>query len=205
MNLSKESIGLISGILVAISVIPYAIRTWQCKIRPNITSWSLWSLIGLSLLLTYKSSGAEANVWPAVFGFTNPTLITILAIIKKGEKTRFSALECCCIAISIASLGMWLWLRNNQPLAQCALYVALVADSVAAIPTIAFVLKHPDKDRPFAWGMFALAYILVLFAVPEHTVANDSLPIYMFLASGWITLQLVRFRVRTKTPIIEWI
>ena len=75
--MSAQTIGLLSGSLVIISIIPYAIRVHQGKIRPVLTSWSLWSLIGLALLLTYRSAGAEDNIWPAVFGFTNPTLITI--------------------------------------------------------------------------------------------------------------------------------
>lgn len=205
MNLSKETIGLISGILVVFSIIPYAWRTWQGKIRPNVTSWGLWSIIGLTLLLTYRSSGAEANVWPAVFGFTNPTLITILALIKRSEKTQFNRLEWVCIAICFVSLGMWALMRDNKSLAQYALYVAILADGFAAIPTIAFVLRHPDQDRPLPWAMFAVAYVLSLFAVSEHTVANYALPIYMFLAGGFITWQLARFRLKERMPISQWI
>ncbi|MEK7209134.1 MAG: hypothetical protein AAB677_02655, partial [Patescibacteria group bacterium] len=82
--MSAETIGLTSGLLVVASVIPYSIRTYQGKVQPNLTSWSLWTLIGLALLLTYKSSGAEANVWPAVFGFTNPLLITIIVLRRHG-------------------------------------------------------------------------------------------------------------------------
>lgn len=205
MNFDKETIGLISGILVVVSVIPYAWRTWQGKICPNVTSWGLWSVLGLALLLTYRSSGAEANVWPAVFGFTNPTLVTILALIKRGEKTRFNRLEWACIAICLVSFGMWLLLRHDKHLAQYALYLAIVADAVAAIPTIVFVTKHPDQDRPFAWGMFAIAYILTLFAVPEHTFANYVLPIYMFLGSGFITFQLAAFRLKARIPAVEWV
>lgn len=196
---------MVSGILVAISVIPYAWRTWQKKISPNITSWGLWSAIGLALLLTYLSSGAEANVWPAVFGFTNPTLITILALIKKGERTRFNRLEWTCVAICFVSLGMWAFVRNDKTLAQYALYVAIIADSCAAIPTIAFVIKHPDQDRPFPWVMFAVAYILALFAISEHTVANYILPIYMFLGSGLIAWPLARFRLKERSPVTQWI
>lgn len=205
MHLEKETIGVISGVLVVISVIPYAWRTWQGKIRPNVTSWGLWSLLGLVILLTYRSSGAEANLWPVIFGFTNPVLVTILAVIKNGERTRFNKLEWSCVAICLISLGAWLLLRHDKSLAQYALYLALAADAVAAIPTFVFVTKHPDQDRPFAWGMFAVAYALTLFAVPEHTFANDLLPIYVVLGCGFITMQLAVFRIRTRAPAAEWV
>ena len=41
---------MLSGVLVVISVIPYALRTYQGKTKPNITSWTLWTLIGAALL-----------------------------------------------------------------------------------------------------------------------------------------------------------
>lgn len=196
---------MISGILVVMSAIPYALNTWRGKIKPNITSWSLWSVIGLALLLTYRSSGADANVWPAVFGFTNPLIITILALIRKGEKTRPNKIEWVCIVICLLSLGMWFILRNDQQLVQYALYIAIAADICAAIPTLAFVFKYPEEDRPVPWGMFALAYILALFAVQDHTFANYILPIYMFFGSGTIVFILARVRVKNRTPLHEWI
>src|SRR3954451_2598804 len=52
---------MISGGLVICSVIPYALRTYQGKIKPNVTSWGLWTLIGATLLLTYKSSGRRGQ------------------------------------------------------------------------------------------------------------------------------------------------
>jgi len=53
--------------------------------------------------------------------------------------------------------------------------------------------------------MFAVAYILALFAAPECTVANYILPIYMALGSGFIGWQLVRFRIKNRTPAAQWI
>jgi hypothetical protein len=83
--MNAEIIGWISGFLVMINVVPYGIRVFQGKIHPNLTSWSLWTIIGLALLLAYKSSGAKANFYPAIFGFTNPFLITLLVLRRQGE------------------------------------------------------------------------------------------------------------------------
>jgi hypothetical protein len=104
--LSAQTIGLLSGGLVVLSIIPYSIRVYEGKIRPVPTSWSLWSLIGLALLLTYKSSGAGDNIWPAVFGFTNPTLITILAIRQHERWKKPKRYEWACLAFGIVSLVM---------------------------------------------------------------------------------------------------
>lgn len=204
--MNAEFFGLLSGGLVIVSVIPYALRVHQRKIRPPLTTWSLWSLISLVLLLTYKSSGAEANVWPAVFGFINPILVTILIVTRQRSRlTRPDKVERICIAICVLSLGLWLGVRENRELSQYALYLALVADACAAIPTIKFVWKEPWEDRPFAWGLYAVAYGLGIFAITEHTFANYVLPAYMFLAASGIALPLAIYRWKRRLPITEWV
>lgn len=197
-------IGMISGLSVIISVIPYSIRVYQGKIRPNLTSWSLWTLIGLALLLTYKSSGAGANVWPAMFGFANPLLVTILVLRQHGGWARPNRIEVACLVLGLLSLGFWFGVRENKELSQYALYLAIIADACAAIPTIMFVWTEPDGDRPFAWAFFAVGYGLAIFAITEQTFANYVLPIYMFFGAGIIALPLALHRWRQKAPLSEW-
>ena len=202
---NTELIGMLSGFLIIVSIIPYSIRVWQGKITPKIVSWSLWAFLGLALLLTYNSSGAQDSVWPAVFGFTNPLLITILVIIKKGEFGKTDKLDKFCFAIGLVSIVIWGYLNENKNLVQYALYLTIFADLCAAIPTIIFVWKSPSEERPFAWGLFALAYGLAIFAISEDTVANYTLPLYMFFGSSSITLPLVLYRIKNKIPLKEWI
>ncbi len=204
--MSAELFGLLSGGLVVVSIIPYSIRTYQRKVAPRLTSWALWSSIGLILLLTYRSSGAEANIWPAVFGFFNPMLIVLIIIIRQRGKLEWpNNLEIACIVISMTSLVMWVMAHENKELSQYALYMAIVADIFASIPTIDFVWRHPDEDRPFAWALFAIGYGLAFFAIPESTFANYILPAYMVTASLNIMFPLVLYRLKKNIPLKEWI
>jgi hypothetical protein len=198
-------IGLLSGGLVLLSIIPYAIRTYDGKIRPVPTSWSLWSLIGLALLLTYRSAGANANVWPAVFGFTNPAIITILSIWRQEKWKKPNLAERLCFLFGVVSLVMWLFLRQSRELSQYALWVAITADLCAAIPTIKFVWTEPDRDRPFAWVLFGIGYFLAVFVTPENTFANWGLPLYMTAVSLSVALPLALHRFRQNVPLREWV
>ncbi|OGN07306.1 MAG: hypothetical protein A3B86_00945 [Candidatus Yanofskybacteria bacterium RIFCSPHIGHO2_02_FULL_38_22b] len=198
---------MLSGALVVVSVIPYAIRVYQGKIETQITSWVLWALIGFALLVTYKSSGAEANVWPAVFGFTNPFIVMMLTIKRLGRNgwIKPDRIEAVCIAICVISLGLWLKLNQVKELVQYALYLAILADICSAIPTFKFVLRNPDKDRPFAWVAFAIAYGLAIFAITNHTPANYILPIWMVIGPLVIAFPMIRFRWHIRAPWKEWI
>jgi hypothetical protein len=104
----------------------------------------------------------------------------------------------------LLSLGLWLGVRENKEMAQYALYLAIIADSFAAIPTIVFVWKQPDGDRPFAWILFAVGYLLAIFAITEHTFVNYVLPFYMFFGAIIIALPLTLYRWRHKASLSEW-
>jgi hypothetical protein len=202
--LSAQSIGAWSGGLVFLSVVPYAIRTYEGKIQPVPTTWSLWSLIGLAVLLTYRSSGAEANAWPAVFGFVNPTVITILSIWRGSKWKKPKLSERFCFLIGGVSLAMWIFMRQDPNLAQYALYVAIVADVCAAIPTIIFVWTEPDRDRPLAWVIFAIGYFLAVFAIQQDTLANWIVPLYMTTVALVVAFPLVLHRLRRGVPLNQW-
>ncbi len=200
----KETIGWISGLLVIVSVIPYAIRVYRREIPANLVSWSIWSVIGLALLLTYKSSGAKDNLWPTIFGFTNPCLITILAY-WRGEKKRPDRLEIACVIIATLSIIGWGFVRDNPHLAQYALYLAMIADLCAGTPIGLAAWEKPTEDRPFMWFFFGLGYGLTIFAIKEHTLANDLLPSYMFIMCTIVSLPLIRYRWQKRLPIQEWV
>ena len=202
--LSAHTIGLWSGGLVLLSIVPYGIRTYEGKVRPVPTSWALWSVIGLAILLTYRSSGAGANVWPAVFGFTNPTLITLLSVLRHQHWKRPSVTEWLCLLFGMVSLAMWMLFRQQREFAEIALYVAIAADVFAAIPTIVFVWRDPAGDRPLPWLIFAAGYSLALLALPQNTLANWALPVYMVAIALAIALPLVLFRVRRRVPLWQW-
>lgn len=204
--MSAEFFGFLSGGLVAVSIIPYSIRVYQRKILPRLTSWILWWLIGLAILATYKSSGAQENAWPVIFGFFNPGIVAMLIVFRqRGRIEKPDKVEISCLIIGLVSLGMWLVVYGNRELSQYALYLAMVADLCAAVPTIKFVWKYPDSDRPFAWILFAIAYGLAIFSITEPTFANYVLPIYMVVGASSVALPLVLYRVKIRATLNEWV
>ncbi|TSC82294.1 MAG: hypothetical protein G01um101420_458 [Parcubacteria group bacterium Gr01-1014_20] len=203
--MEKETFGFLSGAIVVASIVPYAVRAYQGKVKPNPMTWLLWTMIGFSLLVTYRDSGAEANIWPAVFGFTNPFLIVVFLIKNRSQWKKFEKFEYFCLFFGLVSLAMWIYMREERAFVQYALFMAIVADAFAAIPTIVFVWRFPAEERPFAWGMYAVGYGLGVFAISEHTASNYILPIYMFFGALSIALPQVIYRLRKRSPLTEWI
>ncbi|MFA5934747.1 MAG: hypothetical protein WC827_02590 [Candidatus Paceibacterota bacterium] len=203
--MNKELIGIIVGVIVSFSLIPYAWRVYHGKVQPVLSSWFLWTIIAVALLVTYWGAGAKESVWMAVVGFINPLLITILVAVKFPEKIRLSKLEQICLFLGICSIALWFVLRSHKSLVQYALYVALLADVCAGIPTMDCYWRNPLVDRPFAWILFSIASVINIFAVSECTVSNYAYPVYMAVGSMTITLPLIIYRIRKRIPLVEWI
>jgi hypothetical protein len=200
----KDTIAILSSLMIVLSIIPYAYGTYYRKIKPNLVSWSIWSIVGLALLLTYKSSGAKESLLPIVFGFLNPVVITGLAV-WRGEKKRPEPLEIACVVLGIATIVAWAFVRDDRRLSSFALGLGLIADACAAIPTIVSSWKSPKDDRPFMWLMFALGYGLAMFTISEHNIPNYALPVYMVAGSCFVAFPLIRYRINKKIPVSEWI
>lgn len=202
--LKAETIGQISGIIVMVSAIPYIIRVYQRKIPVNLISWIIWSMIGWTILITFKDSGATNNIWPAIFGAISPTIITLLAW-WRGTNKEIDGWDIACGVIGIIAIVLWALVRNEPSKVQFALYLALIADTCAGVPIFTFVWNNPHADRPFAWGMFGIGYGLSIFAITEHTFANYALPVYMLITASAICSVLCVYRIKNRLPVMEWI
>lgn len=198
--------GEVSGGMVAVSGWFYTVRTWQHKNHPPLSSFTLWSIIGLALLLTYKSSGAKDNIWPAVFGFVNPLIILAVGIGRKNIQLEWpTELEWGCFICVTLSLVLWWHMRQDPSLAQYALYVAIIADYGAGIPMMKFAREEPAEEGPLAWIIFAVGFALAVFAVPSASVANYSLPTSSFILGMIIAWPLCQYRWRERRPAREWL
>ena len=106
--------------------------------------------------------------------------------------------------IGLSSLFLWVLVLDNEKLAQYALYIALIADATAAIPTIRFLNKNPEHDRPLMWVVYALGYGVSIFAIQNHTFSNYALPVYMTVGAVFIAYPLIRYRIRKGIEFKEW-
>ena len=201
----EELFGRISGFLVFISVLPYAWRIYQRKTTPNLMTWVIWSFLGLALLLTYKSQGAGENIWPAIFGFTNPVIVTICILWRADFSKKISFIDIACFVIAGISFTIWLFVKENKIYSAYANYVAIFADFCAVIPSLLYYWKSPQNDRPLAWVLFGIGYGIGILAIKDGKVSDYVLPIYMSVMTIIIAVPLILYRIRMSSPLKEWI
>jgi len=197
--------GILSALVVLASYPVYIVRIWQRKIVPNISSWTIFVIVSVALCLSsYSSSGAGTNSWVTLGPLIGCLAILISALIRSKEKS-IKIFDIVCLLSAILSIAFWYFTRQNRELVQYALYLGILTDFIGLLPSINFLTKNPEKDRPAMWFIFSIGYLLSMPAITEHTFANWFLPSFMVVAPAFVWVPLMKYRVKNKIPIREWI
>lgn len=201
----NEFFGILSAVIVLASYPVYIFRIWQRKITPNIASWAIFVIMSVALALSsFASSGFNANSWVTIGPLLGCSCVLISALIRSKEKSM-TKFDIVCLILGVSSIILWYFTRQTKEFVQYALYLGIFTDFIGLLPTSVFLTKNPDKDRPGMWIIFAIGYFLSMFAITEHTFANWSLPVFMTIAPALGWFPLVRYRIKNKIPLKEWI
>jgi len=171
----------------------YLISTLRGKAKPNIVSWSLWSLTALIAFAAqiYKGGGSEALVTLAIaFG---PLAVIAVAVLKDTQSLTLTRLDVWCLSLAIA--GIILWIRTKDPL--LALLMSIVADILASIPTVVKSYLTPQTESAAAYSLSVISMIVTLLTIRQWSVMSWAFPLYILVINlTFVTLILLPKRLR---------
>lgn len=164
--------------------------------RPIMSTWFIWSIIGLIFLLSYYEAGAKLDTTlPAAWmGFINPLIIFLLAL-KYGQK-GWTQLDTWCIAV--CAVGVISWQLSKSPMV--GLLSAIVADSMGAIPQIRKSWTDPDDEPWFPWTCFCVGSGINILALESWALEHSLYPLYMTIGSLLICIPIVWRTTTRKIP-----
>lgn len=202
-EISREAFfAILSATIVFISYLPYAIRVWRRDITPKLASWIIFVLISFALILSYDDSGAKENLFVTYGPFIGCSAILIILLLRCRKKGIGKSGVFCLI---LGAIALVLWYFTEQEYAKYALYLAILADLAGMYPSIKGAIQEPWKDRPAMWFFFGVGYSIIFFAITDHTFSNWVLPVFMTVIPATVWGPLVRYRIKNKIPIKEWI
>lgn len=187
----KDLLLILAGLLIVVSAIPYLLDIACYKTRPNIASWTTWTL--LTGLATVAEIGAH-EYRTAIFtgaATLETTLIVILGL-KYGyvKYTRFDAV--CQIS---AIIGIILWQIFNTPL--IAVLASVVIDFIAVLPTYRHAWFKPYEET---WQTFALSGVAGTFAIGALIAYNWvslTFAVYVVIVNVVLSMTIILKRAST--------
>lgn len=185
---------VIGTIIGAIGSIAYLIDTVKGKIKPNRVSFLLWSVAPcIAFAAQIKQGVGIESLMTFSTGFL-PLLTFIASFVNKKAEWKLTRFDIVCGAFSV--LGLILW--QITKVGNIAIIFSIIADGLAAIPTIVKAYKYPDTEIAWPWIAAPLGIVLTLLTLKEFTFANSSFIIYILILNT-VIFSLIQFRIGEKS------
>jgi hypothetical protein len=181
-----------AGILTIVSVVPYVRDMLKGTTRPNIVSWGIWCLVQAIFAAAQIAEGASLSVVLPIAEVATVGLVVVLGLVGYGYK-KYGKLDFICL--SLALLAIVLWQVTSIPL--IAMWMAVAADLIAAIPTLVKSYRDPKSETPLAYFLVVLSAIAAAFSTDLIDVPNLLWPGYIFAINA-ATVSLILLGKRAK-------
>ncbi|MDQ5952098.1 MAG: hypothetical protein QG626_225 [Patescibacteria group bacterium] len=191
-------IGILAGVLQLAAIPSYLKDILKGNTRPNIVSWALWTLIqviGIWVMVTSPDGFSWSLVLLAAATF-NTSAVVVLCFLGYGSK-EFGRIELICLILALIAIGLWVTVKNST----LTLTFDILADLVAATPTLVKTWKEPRSEAVVPWVMVSAAAFLGALSTTIVDVENLALPIYLGVINGLIALIAYAGQRRTPPPV----
>ncbi len=187
-----EIAAAISGILTFVAVVPYVRDMLRGTTRPNVVTWGLWLLVQGIFASAQYTSGASWSIVLPLTEMLTVGFVVFLALIGYGYG-KYARLDIVCFLLAIAAIV--LWQLTQEPL--FALIFSVVADCIAAIPTLVKSYKDPSSETASSYLLVVAGALFALLSSRLWNLPNLLWPAYLFALNGSIFC-LVLFGQRLK-------
>lgn len=184
---------IVGTIIGAVGSIAYLIDTVKGKVKPNRVSFLLWSIAPCIAFAAQVNQGVGIESLMTLSTGFLPLLTFGASFVNKKSEWKLTRFDLICGALSI--LGLILWLITK--VGNIAITFSILADGLAAVPTIVKAYKYPDTEIAWPWIAAPLGIVLTLLTLSELTFANSSFIIYILIINTLI-FSLIQFRIGEK-------
>ena len=195
MNSNFVIVGTLIG---AVGALAYLIDTVKGKVKPNRVSFLLWSIAPfIAFAAQIKQGVGIESLMTFSTGFL-PILTFGASFVNKKAEWKITKFDLVCGALSI--LGLILWLITK--VGNIAITFSILADGLAAVPTIVKAYKYPDTELAWPWIATVFGVVLTLLTLSEWTFANSGFIVYILIVNTLI-FSLIQFRIAEKMGFKE--
>lgn len=195
--MTHEVIGQIAGVIAVISQVVYTYDMFRGSTRPALSSWIIWSVLGIVAAVTYRQNpAANSSQWVPIVYAIGPT-VTLAFSIRYAER-HWSWLDTAVLVVVTASLIGW-FISGNAVL---PLTVSIMLESFGVMPTVKKAWLRPASEHRWAWTISVISSAVQLLAVQEWSWAVAGHPLYMIISNSGVAtiLWLRRHKASHSAP-----
>jgi len=170
--------------------VAYLIDTIKGKIKPNRVSFLLWSIAPFIAFAAQIKQGVGLEAMMTFSTGFLPLLTLAASFVNKNAEWKLTRFDLLCGFLSIVGLVLW----QLTKVGNVAIFFSILADGLAAVPTIVKAYKYPDTEPAWPWIATSIGVLLTILTLKELSFANSGFIIYILIAD-FIIFCLVQFRI----------
>lgn len=168
----------------------YIKDTLNGKVKPNRVTFFLWSLAPLiAFFAEIKQGVGLESLMTFGVGFS-PLIILIASFFNKKTQWKLGWFDFVCGALSLCGLFLW-WITKTGDV---AITFSIIADGLAALPTIVKTFRYPETESPLLYFTAAISATLTLLTLKNWTFASYGFPLYILIVT-LIIYFLIQFKL----------
>jgi hypothetical protein len=169
----------------------YFIKTARGLVKPNRVTWLLWAFVPLIAFSGQVSSGVGIQSLQTLAAGLLPLTIFCASFLNAYAYWRLSPFDYGCGLASLVAIVVWVLTAD----ARYAILLSVLADALAAAPTIVKSVVAPETENPLTYFCAAISAAITLMIVPHWDISHAAFPSYLFAISTFLFLLTARRRV----------
>ena len=184
---------IVGTLIAAAGTVVYLVNTLKGKIRPNRVSFLLWSVIPFIAFFAQIEQGVGLVALMTFSTGFLPLTVFIASFMNKQAEWKLTRFDLLCGILSVIGLVLWMITKVGN----VAIFFSIVADALAAIPTVLKAYKYPETEIAWPWLATVVGVVLTLLTISNFTFANSGFILYILFLNILIYI-LVKFRIGEK-------
>lgn len=181
---------IVGAIISTLGSASYFIKTLQGKVKPNRVSYLLWSFVPLIAFFAEINQGVGLqSLMTFIVGFL-PLTVFIASFVNKNAQWKLTTFDITCGVLSIVGLILWYVTKSGN----IAILFSILADALAALPTIVKSFNHPETETAWPYFSSTISAVFTLLTIKVWSFAFYAFPIYILLVTLVIS-SLVQFKL----------
>jgi hypothetical protein len=175
-----ELLIVLSALIGASAFYPYIKSTISGAVRPQLVTWSIWTVLSGVLTISLLQQGAVASAALSAQALIGCGLVVAFGW-RRGH-VRLTRLDILCLIGAIAGISALIVMRDPV----VTIFVAVAVDAIAFIPTFRHAWANPEEESALAFSLSATAATLALVVAIMHHGNFDAVlyPLYSVLFNG---------------------
>lgn len=187
---------IIGTLIGAAGAVFYLIDTVKGRVKPNRVSFLLWSIAPIIAFAAQLGKGVGIESLMTLSVGVLPLMTFVGSFLNKKAEWKLTQFDLICGFLSVVGLIFWLITQEGN----IAIAFSIIADGLAAIPTVVKAYKYPETEIAWPWIASSVGVVLTLLTLNQLTFANSSFIIYIFIVNTTI-FSLVQFKIGKRASL----